>query len=150
MKKIVILICCCFFFFSCEVEENLVYYSYGEVTVTRLNKGNEIYFYYGEYKDVDSLPNELIKASSFDGYIQGYLIFRETGQVEVVKLLGEIEEVNHDRSKFKLVEFDHNIDYVNWKNRIDGNFKNIVQFEDLQKFEIEKNIQNNSEVKITW
>lgn len=149
MKKIVLLFCC-FILISCEAKEEFIYYSYKKVTITRLNKENEIYFYYGEYKETDKLPNTYIKASSFDGCIQGFLIFRESGQVEVVKTVGKFEEINNDRNEFKLVVFDHNVNYIKWEEKIRGKYKNIVRFDDLQKLEIERNIENNSEVEIIW
>lgn len=149
MKKIVLLLCY-FILISCEAKEEFIYYSYEKITITRLNKENEIYFYYGEYKETDKLPNTYIKASSFDGYMQGFLIFRESGQVEIIKTEGKFEEVNTDRNNFKLVVFDHNVSYINWQEKIVGNYKNIAEFLTYQNIEIERNIENNSEVEIIW
>lgn len=149
MKKIVLLLCY-FILISCEAKEEFIYYSYKKVTITRLNKENEIYFYYGEYKEIDKLPDTYIKVSSFDGYMQGFLIFRESGQVEIIKTEGKFEEVNTDRNNFKLVVFDHNVSYINWQEKIVGNYKNIAEFLTYQNIEIERNRKNNSEVEVMY
>ena len=68
MKKFISVILLCVLF-SCSEKEKLIYYTYNDTTITRLDKGNEIFLYYGRFENKNSLPQSYIKAtySGFDG-----------------------------------------------------------------------------------
>lgn len=150
MKKKLLALLCILTLISCAKNEELIYYTYEDVTITRLNKENEIYLYYGNFKSEESLPNSFIKCYSFDGFIRGFLVFKEFGNVELIQAAGAFEEINNHNSKFKINKSDSNFDYNKWYNEVVGNYKNIILFEDLQSLEIKANDENNSEVLSSW
>lgn len=144
MKKSV-LILLLMFLISCTEKQEIVQYSYKDITITRLNIENTAHFYYGKFDKKEELPNEYIKVSSFDDYIQGFLIFRESGLVEIVKTVGKFEKIGEEKN-LKITIFEHNVDYINWNNKIKDNYNNITEILNIEKMEIRRNQENNSNV----
>ena len=140
-----------FTFVSCVEEDHFIYYSYDGVTITRVDKGNEISFYYGNYNSTNILPNANIKASyrGFDGFIDGYLVFKENRTVKIIPMGGLFETVS-PRDTFKIEEFNNNIDFIKWEDKFKGNYHNIYRISDIKKIEIERNKQNKSAVKAIY
>lgn len=133
------------FLISCTEKQEIIQYSYKDITITRLNIENTTHFYYGKFDKKEEFPNEYIKVSSFDGYIQGFLIFRESGLVEIIKTEGKFEKIGEEKY-LKVTIFDHNIDYINWNDKIKDNYNNIVEILNIEKIEIKRNQEHNSNV----
>lgn len=140
------------FVVSCSVKKDFIYYSFKDVTVTRFNKEpNEIYFYYGKYKNDDKLPNSYIKASysDFDGGMGGFLIFKENKCIEIIRVYDSFSKIGDDKH-LMLNDTIENVDFIDWKDKIDGNYNNVYQISDLFKKEIKWNKENNSKVKAIY
>lgn len=73
MKKVISIVLLCVFF-SCTVNAKFIYYTYENTTITRIDKGNEIYFYYGKFESINSLPKSYIKSTynGFDGIMDAF------------------------------------------------------------------------------
>jgi hypothetical protein len=88
---------------GCIEEKKTIHYEYNGVVVTRLDIGNESYFYYGKYtsKEITKQKNYL-KAYSFgwDGVMYGHLIFHSDKTVELVQGAGKYEEKGKNDSLF--------------------------------------------------
>lgn len=135
------------FFVSCSEKESFIYYSYNNITVTRVDKGNVIRFYYGKFDNTLSLPDSYIKStySGFDGLMSCYMIFQEDKKVEFVITEGSFEEINTD-DNLKIIEFNSNTDFRKWTEKMEGKYKNVMELSDVWRSEIERNKKNNSEV----
>jgi hypothetical protein len=145
IKKYIIIILF-FLTLSCSERENIIYYTYNNTTVTRIDKGNEIYFYYGRLENIKLLPKPYIRAtySGFDDYIDAYLIFDKNKNVKIIRLNGLFDEINIEDNILKLEKFEHNIDLINWTENI--NYKNVCRLSNTVEIEIKRNKKNNSEV----
>ena len=89
---------------SCA-NKNYIYYEYNGVTITRIDKGNELYFYYGKYNKNEKTPSSYIKATyhGFDGEVSGYLKFLQNRKVELVEIDGYLDKIGND-SNFYLIK----------------------------------------------
>ncbi|EKT3958490.1 hypothetical protein NTJ28_002506 [Flavobacterium psychrophilum] len=151
MKKLLIIVLA-MFIVSCSVKKNFIYYSFKDVTVTRFNKEpNEIYFYYGKYKNDDKLPNSYIKASysGFDGGMEGFLIFKENKTIEIIRVYDSFSKVGDDKH-LMLNETIENVDFIDWKDKINGNYHNVIELSNILKTEKIINKKNNSKVKAIY
>ncbi|MES2484357.1 MAG: hypothetical protein V4581_00180 [Bacteroidota bacterium] len=150
MKKVLIVIML-FTLISCEEKERFIHYTYNGVTVTRVDKGTLIKFYYGNYNAHKSLPPQSIAASyrGRDGYMEGYLVFKENKVVKIVRTGGMFEAIIPYDS-LKLEEFDSNIKFIEWHDKFKGNYQNICWLSDSDKFEIQNNKENKSAVKAIY
>jgi hypothetical protein len=150
MKKVLVTIMF-FILISCSEKERFIHYSYNGVTITRIDNGNHISFYYGNFTDSDSLPKQSIAASyhGFDGIMDGYLVFNENKIVKIVPVADRFETVIPSDS-LKLEEFDSNIKFVEWEDKFKGNYQNIYRLSNLEQLEIQNNKKNNSAVKAVY
>ena len=150
MKKILFLLLFSFFL-SCSKKENFIYYTYNNVTITRLDKGNEMILYFGKQTSLKDLPKSYLKAkyNGFDGLISCYLIFNDSANVEVVTVEGIFDTIKTG-NKLRLVKFNNNLDFIKWNDKIKNNYKNIIELSDVVKNEIRRNEKNNSKVKTSY
>ena len=134
-----------FFALSCTKSNNYIYYSYGNTTITRIDEGTNIYFYYGRYEDV--LPRSYIRASyhGFDGLMSCYLIFNDNGIAEIVDMEGSFEIINSEK-KIKLIKFNNNMDFIRWEKKIKLNHNNVIELSNVLKIEIARNELNKSKI----
>jgi len=136
---------------SCEDKERFIHYTYNGVTITRVDKGNKIWLYYGDFDDVKLLPKQCITItySGFDGLVEGYLVFNENKTVKVIRIDGRFNTIITSDS-LKMEEFDRNIEFIRWDDKIKGNFQNVYFLSDLRKREVKINYENNSAVKAIY
>lgn len=134
--------------FGCEMKnENIIYYNYNNITITRVDNGNEIRFYYGKFKNLNSLPKSYIKSTynGFDGLMSCFLIFKNNKSVEFIKMDGSFEKINTNEN-LKIIEFNNNIDFIKWNDKIQNKYKNVIELSNVLKIEIKRNKKNKSEV----
>nr|MBU3857636.1 hypothetical protein [Flavobacterium sp. MC2016-06] len=140
-----------FFLGACSSEENYIYYSYNKTTITRVDKGNSIFFYYGKYKKEEPLPQSCVKEtfSDFDGGMDAFLIFKSNGNVEIVPTGGLFKTIN-EKDNLILKEFKSNIEFINWEKGINGDYLNVCKLSNVLKLEIRINRENDSKVKVVY
>lgn len=133
-------------FTACS-KETAIYYEYNGTTITRIDRGNEVYLYYGKF-DKESFPETFIKAeySGFNSGLYAYMTFLPNKSVRIIKAAG-IFEKNGTDSLLSLYEFNNNYLANKWLDSIQGNYNNTIELSDVLKFEKERNLQNHSEVK---
>ncbi|MCD8413256.1 hypothetical protein [Tenacibaculum finnmarkense] len=149
MKKIFLL--SIILFLSCSKEQKLIYYSYKDVTITRVDFENEIYFYYGKFEN-NNLPSQFVKAtfSGFDGGMGAYLIFEENDKsTEIIPVYDSFIKKGVS-DKFILNEGMDNIEFNEWREKINGKFNNIVQLSNIIDSEKKWNLENNSKVNVIY
>jgi len=124
-----------------------IYYEYNGIVVTRIDKGNKVYFYHGKYS-TENLPESSYVKAEYSGFNSGmgaYIVFNPNKKVEIIRLYDSFESVGV-YSFFSLIEYD-NIEFIDWEDGIQGNYNNIIYVSDIVETEIERNKQNNSLVK---
>ena len=149
MKKILTISVICFFV-SCSTKQNFIYYKYKNTTISRLDKDNHIFFFYGKVEDLNNLPKSHIEVtySGFDGLIWGYLMFTEKNKVEIKVLEGDFY-TNNENCNMKIVE-DDDSNYTNRNNKENKSYDNILEFRNVIKAEVKVNKINNSQVKAIY
>lgn len=149
MKKILVLTLI-LSFVSCSKRNNFIYYTYNTITVSRLDKDNHIFFYYGKIETTNHLPESYIEAtySGFDGLIWGYLIFKENKNIEIKVLEGDFNKINGN-SNIEIIKED-NQDYINWDNKGKRNYDNVLEFRDVIKAEVKVNKINNTRINAIY
>lgn len=151
MLKGIILTLSIFLFISCSRKDKLIYYSYNNISITRLDNGNEIRFYLGKFSNPKLLPQSYIRCTykGFDGFVDGFIEFEESGVVSLIRYGGLFEEVNTN-AKFKIKTFEHMSDFKTWSERIKDNYKNIYRISELPSAEIEENKKKHTDVKAVY
>lgn len=137
---------------SCSVKKDFIYYSFKDVTVTRFDKEpNEVCFYFGRYKNDDKLPNSYIKASytGFDAGMGGFLIFKENKIVEIIRVYDSFSKVGDDKH-LMLNDTIGNVDFIDWKDKIGGDYYNVIELSDILKTEQLINKEKKSKVKAIY
>lgn len=111
---------------SCK-KDRVTYYSYNGVTVTRIDKERESYFYYG-YCDGEKIkcPSSYIFSKYHRGtdIMMGYIVFKSTDTVVIVNSENIHQVGNNDY--FKLFEFDNIKQILRWQDSTEGNYNNIA------------------------
>jgi hypothetical protein len=151
MKELLIIVLA-MFTVSCSVKKDFIYYSFKDVTVTRFDKEpNEVYFYFGRYKNDDKLPNSYIKASytGFDAGMGGFLIFKENKIVEIIRVYDSFSKVGDDKH-LMLNDTIGNVDFIDWKDKIGGDYYNVIELSDILKTEQLINKEKKSKVKAIY
>lgn len=145
MKKLSVLLL--LLLFSCSDHEELTYYTYHNTTVTRIDRGNQVFFYPGKFNEDDSLPKNYIMAEyrGFDGIMDGFLILNDNGNAEIVRIADHFEEVGHD-DRLTLKHFRHNIDMMEWEETIKGHYENVSRICDNKVRERDINKEHKSAV----
>jgi len=136
---------------SCSNSEEITFYKYNNITITRFDNGNMIKLYYGLVKGSDSISKPHIKATYYgrDGSMDAYLIIGKDGNVQIVPMGDFFEEKGFDQ-RLKLKEFNNNVDFVNWDTRIKNKFDNVIYISSNKNIEIKRNSENNSNVKAIY
>jgi len=136
-------------FATCS-KESATYYEYNGATITRIDRGNKIYFYYGRF-DNENFPETFVKAeySGFNSGIHAYMIFFPNGRVRISPAGGLFKKNGAD-SLLSLYEFNDNYLLNAWLDSIRGNFNNTVELSDGLKFEEEINRESHSKVKVSY
>ena len=139
------------FFLSCVPSDSYIYYNYGKTTITRVDKGNHIFFYYGKYKKKETLPKSYVEGtySGFDGGISAFLIIKNDGNAEIIRVGGVFKEINKNNNLL-LNEFESNIKFINWEKNRRGNYLNVCRLSDALQVEIKLNKDNNSNIKVIY
>lgn len=147
MKKIIIIVLCAILM-SCT-NENIIYYEYEGVTITRLDRDNQIYFYYGKFEN-GVYPQSYIKAeySGFNSGMHAYLTFLPNKKVDVIDVMAYFEKIGNEPN-FNIIEVENEI-FIPWLDSLYGNYNNTVEVLDIIDTEQERNKRNNSKVKATY
>jgi hypothetical protein len=150
MKKAIILFTT-LFFISCSTNQKYIYYCYNQTTITRVDKGNHIFFYYGKYKNEKSLPTSYIEESysGFDGGMNAFLIIRDDGKAEIVPAGGSFKAINIGNNLI-LNRFESNKKFIDWQKNIKGNYLNVCRLSDAIKVEVRLNKENRSKIKAIY
>ena len=133
--------------FSCK-EEKSIYYEYEGVTVTRIDRGNKIYFYYGKCNLGTVLCSDKYIVAEYSGFISGmaaYLTFLPTGKVEVRRQAAWFEKKGND-NRIELIKSDV-ISSILWHDSIEGDYINTIKVFDVLYIEQAHNEKNQSKVK---
>ncbi len=138
---------------SCDNEQSKkIIYSYGGVSITRIDGERVSYFYYGDYskQNVDS-SSHFIKALYKRGtdVMNAYLVFEKGNKVRFIKMQDCFEEFKKD-SLFYIYEFSENISFIHWENEVKKNPDNIIRIDDAVKIEKKFNENFKSKVKATY
>lgn len=144
MKKLFLFL----FLISCQ-QEKLIYYNYNDVTVTRRDEGNQIFFYYGKFTS-ENLPQSYIGAEykGFDGAVQAYLTFLPSRQVELRRIMGVFTIFGNEK-KITIVQ-EENVTLNPFLETLNGNFKNTIQVSNSLKLEQKINLKNKSQVTTNY
>ncbi|MGB1206247.1 MAG: hypothetical protein ACPG5B_11405 [Chitinophagales bacterium] len=137
-------------FLSCD-EQKVIYYEYNDIVVTRIDKGNKIYFYYNKCNN-KSIPcsNSYVLAtySGLNSGMNAYLEFKPNKTVDIIRIYGDFEKTGNDIS-INLINMS-NIAFFEWEKNINQNFNNIAEVWDITNLEKKRNLKNNSKVKATY
>ncbi len=152
-------------------KENIIYYEYENVTITRINKDNNIYFYYGKCNNPKSpCRKSYIKAkySGFNSGMEGYLKINNTGISEIASVGGYFEKIDEeDNLKIKLTSRKNSPDHTNepeiaalygkhyifrWIDSIAHGyyFDNVIYLSDGIPHEKKKNLELGTHVKAIY
>lgn len=150
MRKILILTLV-LFFVSCSTKQNFIYYTYNNTTVSRLDKENHIFFYYGKVKNTNKLPKSYIEAtySGFDGVMDAFLVIENNGTARIVPVADLFEEINGDNN-LALKKMNSNKDFIEWEESIRGKYLNVYRLSNSIELEIKRNKKNNSKVEAIY
>ena len=146
MKKIIAVLLV-LFCASCAKEE-AIYYHYDGITITRIDKNAESYFYYDSCNNESiPCPNSFIRAeySGFDGSMGGYLVFHPDKKVEILRMYGSFKEVG-DTSLLYTNQYNDNYQLNEWIDSIRGNYDNRAWLSDVIEEEKDSNSNNKSRV----
>lgn len=135
---------------SCE-RDRFTLYSHNGVSLTRIDKDAETYFYYGDLRDKSELPNEYIKATySGSNYVMSsYVIFNNDKTITFVDMGDGIEKQGSSQY-LNMFEHKNNVDFINWQKTFEGKFDSVLRIDDVLKVEQKINKENNSKVKATY
>jgi len=139
-----------FFFASCSTPD-YIYYTYDGTTVTRIDDEDGIYFYHGRFNNGDSLPNSYLKATykGRDGYMEGYLVFKDDNNVDLIRTGGIWDTINAGKH-LKLTRFKDNAASIKWNDEKEGNYNNVFQLSSAPESEIRWNKENKSNVNAEY
>lgn len=136
---------------SCQ-SDRIVYYQFNGVTLTRIDRGNEIFFYYGKWMPSRKLDNEsCIKAwySGFNSGMGAYVIFKIDKSIEIRRIYDSFEKVGSN-PHLQLIDYIENYKFIEWRDSIRGKFNNVVYISDIIEKERDENIRNRSKVKVVY
>lgn len=153
MKNFTLILLLIALLFSCDyAAEKYIYYEYAGIVVTRLDKGKQTYFYYGQ------CDNEGLKCQepsvevdwSFNDYLDGFILFHENGIVEVISAGGTRYKSN-DKGDSRLLTKEYSNSELGkllnpyYENEASENLYHIYSI-----IETEKKVNTNSKVKPTY
>lgn len=150
MKKILFLFLA-FSIISCS-KENVIYYNFGNVTLTRINEYPKDYFFYGKQESLnDTLTATYIKTSfsGFNSGMSGFVIFNDDETLSFVRMDASFEKIGNEKST-NIVEFENNLDFINWEKNAKQKFENKIYISDVIELEKKRNKEYKSEVKAIY
>ncbi|SOU87099.1 conserved hypothetical protein [Tenacibaculum dicentrarchi] len=139
------------FITSCsEKKLKLTYYKYNNVTITRINNYPKDFFYYGEFTE-NNLPESYIKSefSGRDGGMGAYIKFKEDNSVEIIRVYDNFEKIGLN-PKLELKDEMSNLSFIEWRESIETNFKNVIYVSDVLKLEKKINEKGKTKVKVEY
>lgn len=149
MKQLIIIFLISLILVSCSNNE-AIKYEYNGVTITRIDRDADVYFYYGN--DINNLPKSYIKAnySGFNNGMGAYLVFENNKKVQLIRCVGLFKSIESDtNSKLQLV--DHSsLNIFDFEKKIKNNYENVISLSNVIELEKEENIKNRSKVKATY
>lgn len=133
-------------FISCA-RDRLIIYKFNDVSVTRIDKDSETFFYYGDFSDRKNLPENYIRAtySGFNYVMSSYMIFKKDKTVTFVDM-GDGMEKTGNANFMNIFDFQNNLDFIHWQESFKSKFDSIVRIHDVIDIEQKINIENNSKV----
>lgn len=140
-------------FTSCS-DESVIFYEYNGVTVTRVENGNQNYFYYGRF-DKGEYPDNYIKSehSGLNSDMGAYLIFQANKKVEIIRLAAIF---NIEKAPPSLCIRDNqteNLKFWKWKDSLDninGSYDNVIEVTSGLNIEQERNKKNQTKVMAVY
>ena len=117
------------------------------MTITRVDKDDRTYFYYGDYRKSHSLPKEYILATypGFNHVMSAVLTFQKNRQVTFINMGDGLEKIGKTDS-MAILSYSDPSDFNKWWDKIQLHYDNIVQVDDALQHEKELNKYNNSKV----
>nr|WP_294794771.1 hypothetical protein [uncultured Mucilaginibacter sp.] len=133
-------------FFSCKKSVTLTHYQYKDIKVTRVDKGEKVFFSYGYFNDESTAVDSagVVVDCSFDHFLFGFLLFHQNGSVEVISGGGG----NYKMQKKGTMVFYDDKSSFNLDNFKSGNYNNLYQISDNLDLEQKRNNAFGSIVKI--
>lgn len=151
MKAFIIIITF-FFFISCS--ERPIFYEYEGVTITRIDKSNGIYFFYGKCPDIKSdCRKSYIKATyrGFNSGMQGYIVFNNDKTVKVISNAAYFEQIGENTNLYLSKKKENSTESSNWiRKAYEIGYPNVRYISDSINEEKEKNERKISDVKATY
>jgi len=146
--KFIIFLFSILFFSSCS-KIKVIYYEYGNSTITRVDCGNKVFLYFGKYQDGIFPKNNIIaEYSGFDSSIQGYLTFLPNGKVEGRKIMELFEIVGKSKN---LILVEENNSILNpWLDTIHLQYKNTIEISNNLEMEMQRNKIYKSDLKAIY
>jgi hypothetical protein len=138
------------FLTSCE-RDRLTVYSYNGVSLTRIDRDSETYFYYGDFRNETKLPNDYIKATylGLNYVMQSYVIFNNDKTLTFVDMGDGVQK--NGQSKFlNLAEYIENAKFIKWKKTFEYKFDSVLRIDDVLKIEKQINLENHSKVNAVY
>jgi len=134
------------FLFLLSCNKHPIFYEYNHVVITRVEKGSNIYFYYGKYED-GNYPSNCIHAyyHGFNSGVQAYMTFEKDGKVYIRNVMGYFDVIGNEEN-IKIVH-SSNEEFIPWFDSVRNNFNNTIEISDVLKYEKERNLKNHSRVK---
>lgn len=127
-KKIVLLVLIIGIFFlnSCQ-KERIIYYKYNDVTITRIDDGNKVYFYYGKLdKSSSKKAKSYIKAKYSSGLGSGIytsLKFEKDKRANLDCGLGYFKEYGSNDSLYlDCYNLKTGVTYMHWEDSIQTSY----------------------------
>ena len=133
-----------FLLVSCN-NKKPIYYKYNDIIVTRVDRGNKIYFYYGKFSNGD-YPAKYVEAeySGFNSGMQAYLTFRKDGKVEIRRVMAGFQKIGNEPNLN--IKNDDNVQFNPWLDSIRNNYNNTIEVSDILKIEQKRNLINHTKV----
>ncbi len=147
-QKLFLLAFTCLLLSSCN--NRPIIYEYNHVFITRVDKGNNIYLYYGKY-ETGNYPSNYVHAyyHGFNSGIQSYLTFGKDGKVYLRNVMGYFDIIGKNQN-IKIVHSD-NTKFNPWFDSISNkSYNNTVEISDALNIEKERNLTNHSKVKVIY
>jgi hypothetical protein len=133
--------------------ENIIYYTYQDVTVTRIDKWDKVYFHYGRCNDQDTLcpPPEVVITWRDDFGLRGFLLFHPDKRVQVLKGGGGLYKTTNEGSQLIFMKEYESPQFHEFMEPFrNGPYKNLIEFSEVIAVEREINNRMNSHVQAEY
>ena len=152
--RIILSFTSCLFLFSCDDTDNInniIYYKYQEVIVTRVDIDGASRFYVGKIDNFEIRKNTQFietKYSGFDAIMGAYINLSNSDSIKVILQEGLFKKKNNCED-FVIEDYE-NIHFIHWRDKICANFESIVFVSNSLKYEKKINKEFNSKVKAIY